>query len=190
MTIASSALIASLQELTREHISFAQALQKEDLTRLNWREHNNSWSMLECIAHLNRYGDFYHPAISKSLRFSITTPATLFKSGVIGNYFVKLITADSKMKTPKPMNPIHQELTVAVIAEFIQQQETMLALLEQAASFDLNRVRTSISLTKWIRLKLGDTLRFVIYHNMRHLKQIERIRNVQDRLSARSTEVI
>ncbi len=190
MTIASSALLAELQQLTRQHISYAQSLQKEDLTRLNWRENNHSWSILECLEHLNRYGDFYHPAIHKNIQLSITTPAPLFKPGIIGNYFVKMITADSKMKTPKTMNPIHQELTAAVIAQFIQQQETMLSLLKQAASFDLNRVRTPISLTKWIRLKLGDTLRFVIYHNQRHLKQIERIRDLQNRLSGRSTVAI
>jgi uncharacterized protein (DUF2249 family) len=53
----------------------------------------------------------------------------------------------------------------------------MLELLEIARSKNLNRIRTSISISKLIKLKLGDTLRVVIYHNGRHLQQALRAAN-------------
>jgi hypothetical protein len=50
-----------------------------------------------------------------------------------------------------------------------------LNLLEQGKKVDLTRTRTSISISSLIKLRLGDTLRVVIYHNQRHLAQVRRI---------------
>jgi uncharacterized damage-inducible protein DinB len=44
-------------------------------------------------------------------------------------------------------------------------------LLQSAREVDLNRTKTAISITKLITLKLGDTFRFVITHNERHMAQ-------------------
>ncbi|MGB3549023.1 MAG: hypothetical protein WBA17_18760 [Saprospiraceae bacterium] len=35
----------------------------------------------------------------------------------------------------------------------------------------MNRTKTAVSITKLIRLRLGDTLRVVVYHNQRHVAQ-------------------
>jgi hypothetical protein len=64
---------------------------------------------------------------------------------------------------------------VDVITKFLDQQKQLLELLTKAQSVDLNKVKTSISISRWIKLRLGDTLRVVIYHNQRHMKQAGRI---------------
>ena len=38
-----------------------------------------------------------------------------------------------------------------------------------------NKTRIPISINKWIKIKLGDTFRFVIYHNERHIQQAKRV---------------
>jgi hypothetical protein len=50
----------------------------------------------------------------------------------------------------------------------------LLSLLHQARRIDLTKIRIPISLTKYIKLKLGDVFMFLIAHNMRHIKQAER----------------
>lgn len=40
---------------------------------------------------------------------------------------------------------------------------------------DLTKTKASISLTRLIKLRLGDTLRFFTYHIERHVLQAERI---------------
>ena len=47
------------------------------------------------------------------------------------------------------------------------------ALLEQAKQVDLVKVKTAISLTKLIRLRLGDTFRFLVTHIERHVLQAQ-----------------
>jgi hypothetical protein len=79
----------------------------------------------------------------------------------------------SKMKAPKNAVPAAQPDPQAMLAEFIDQQETMLRLLRQAESVNLNTLRVPISLSPWIRLKLGDTFGFVIAHMERHVLQID-----------------
>ncbi|MCB0640049.1 MAG: DinB family protein, partial [Phaeodactylibacter sp.] len=112
--------------------------------------------------------------------------AATFKSGWLGNYFVQLIKPKeklNKMKTPAEMNPGSTELSRTSIDRFIKQQKRWLQLLEQAGKVNLTTVKTAISLSKWIRLRLGDTLRFVIHHNDRHLVQAEKIWEAQRSLA-------
>jgi len=46
----------------------------------------------------------------------------------------------------------------------------------RASKVDLNKVKTGITISKLVRIKLGDILRVVIYHNDRHMEQIKGIR--------------
>ena len=78
------------------------------------------------------------------------------------------------MKSPKNAVPAQHPDPRAMLAEFIDQQETMLKLLDAAASVNLNRVRIPISIAPWLRLKLGDTFLFMTAHIERHLLQAER----------------
>jgi hypothetical protein len=80
----------------------------------------------------------------------------------------------NKMKTFKDKNPSGSDLKVDTIDRFIAQQKEMLDLLDKARSVDLNKTKTSISITKFLKLKLGDTFRVIIYHNQRHLLQAEK----------------
>lgn len=50
----------------------------------------------------------------------------------------------------------------------------MQELLDQAQKINLSSVKTAISLTSLVKIKLGDTLRFMIYHNERHILQAEK----------------
>jgi len=145
---------------------------------LNARKSTTGWSLLECIEHLNFYGNFYLPEIESQLLANKGRPASaVFKSGIIGNYFANLMQVKNgqlkKMKTPKVMNPIHSELSITTIERFLKQLEMLRHLLEEAKHTDLVNVKTAISLTKLIRLRLGDTFRFVVYHIERHILQAQ-----------------
>ena len=81
----------------------------------------------------------------------------------------------NKMKTFKSMNPIGSNLDKTVLEKFLSQQKTLLELLQQAEKVSLTKNKTGISISKWIKLKLGDTFRIVIYHNLRHVIQAEKV---------------
>lgn len=178
MTIDSEILIQDLIERTRKNMNQARKFNQFGIEALNQRPEQNSWSILECLEHLNLYGDFYVPEIKKRIETSNTDASKIFKSGIVGNYFAKSMLPKeklNKMKTFDSMNPLGKPLTKSTIERFISQQEQLLNLLDQARKIDLNRTKTAISLTKWIKLKLGDTFRIVIYHNDRHIAQATKV---------------
>ena len=174
MKIPSAELIDDLIERTRLVINEAEQLNQLSFDQLNAKPQPEKWSILECIEHLNYYGIFYLPEIKNRIEKSNSKTETNFKSGLLGNYFAAGMLPKeklNKMSTFKSMNPANSKLTKEVISVFLNQQQAMLKLLNQARNISLNKTNTIISISKLIKLKLGDTLRVVIYHNQRHLVQ-------------------
>lgn len=177
MKIRSEELIQDLIERTRQNINKVAFLKTKTDNALNYKAAPQSWSVLECLEHLNLYGRFYLPEIAKQLIETSYPNETDFKSGLLGNYFANSLLPKeklNKMNTFKSMNPLNSKLDRSVIDNFLDQQIQMLELLDKARSVSLNKTKTGISISRWIKLKLGDTFRVVIYHNQRHIDQAER----------------
>ena len=177
MNVKSEDLITELLETTHKNIAFAEILKAKSDDELNWRAKETFWSILECLEHLNLYGDFYLPEIERVIQKATSKSDVIFKSGILGNFFAESMLPKekiTKMKTFKDKNPLNSSLNRITIDRFIKQQNKMLELLERARGISLNKEKTRITLAKWIKLKIGDTFRFAIYHNIRHLKQIEK----------------
>lgn len=177
-------LIAKLQLQTESLLSIAvQQWQMLKPATFKQQPAPGSWSAMQCLGHLNMYGDYYLPAIEKAItevKQQNKQIPSIFKPGWLGNYFTNLMLPDEKgiaarkMKAPKNYTTPNEGDSDYTIAKFIDQQERMLALLEAAKQVDLNSIRIPVSIAKFIKLKLGDVFMFLIAHNLRHIKQAER----------------
>lgn len=139
------------------------------------------WSAAQCLEHLNSYGRYYLPAIEKAMSSGKAAASQMeFKSGVLGNYFYKIMLPDTggqpvkRMRSPKDHRPAEQLNSVAVLSEFIGQLEKLQHLLTMAQRKDLNKIKVPISIARFIHLKLGDVFLFYTAHVHRHLLQAER----------------
>lgn len=176
-------LIDNLIQRVQQSIKDAEAFLQFNDTQLNFKENPEKWSILECLEHLNLYGDFYLVEINDRILAAPekTGQKAPFKSGFLGHIFTKDMLpkegeAMKKMTTFKDKDPKSSSLPSTTINRFIKQQKNMLLLLEQSRKVDLNQVKTNITILKGIiRLKLGDTFRFVIFHNQRHIIQAKKI---------------
>jgi DinB superfamily len=180
MQINKGQLIAELLALTEQSIIAVKRFKTLSISQLNFKNSAQQWSKLECIEHLNLYGDFYLPEMQKQLlETTHNGDAPIFKSGILGNYFAGLMKTQNgkikKMKSPKDKNPVNSSLTVTTLDRFIKQQELLKNILNQSLAADLTKVKTAISLSDFIKLRLGDTLRFYVYHIERHIVQAEKI---------------
>ena len=177
-------LIAKLQQQTESILNIAiQQWQMTNPSVFKQQPAEGAWSAMQCLGHLNTYGDYYFPAIEKAIKEAKEknkTRSETFTPGWLGNYFTNLMMPNEKgvptkkMKAPKNYTTNNEGDSDCTIAKFIDQQEKMLQLLEEAKSVDLNAVRIPISIAKFIKLKLGDVFMFLIAHNLRHVKQAER----------------
>lgn len=163
---------AAIIELTK------QEFEGLPLSKLRERPRQDGWSIGECLVHLNLYGEYYLPAIKTALGQAGEARET-FKGSALGEYFAQSMRPKddgqpkSKMPTFKDKNPVALSMEVPeyIIAEFLGQQEQFLAHIRAAKQKDISGPKIRITISRLIKLSLGDTLRFNVYHNMRHVQQ-------------------
>ena len=190
MKLDNNILIDDLLQKIHKATAKVKAFQQLSIDQLRYKK-DNQWSILECLEHLNLYGDFYLVEIENRIIKNKNYPGSkVFHSGLLGNYFANLMEVKegkvTKMRSPKDKNPANMNLTETTITRFLQQQEQLVKLLQSCRAMDLTRTKSAISLTRLIKLRLGDTLRFFIYHIERHVLQAERICKEQNLLLAKS----
>lgn len=182
-------LLADLKKQNDDVIAFVYSLENLSDEALNYKVSSETWSLLENLEHLNLYGDFYIPEITRRLEAASESPEEeTFKSGLLGNYFAKSMLPReplNKMKTFKDKNPNGSQLDRKTIERFLDQQKIYFELMERAKSVNLNKVKTAISISSFIKLKLGDIFRVLIYHHYRHQVQMEAVLKVLPKQSIR-----
>lgn len=148
--------------------------------QLNWKPVESSWNLLEITAHLNEYAQFYHAAFSSRIeKTRFRQPKENFVSSPLGRsawMSMKLGNAKNvkrKFNAPKQYNPTYSPDLVKAdgVEQLIRAQQELLQLIETAAEVNIRKVKVPISISKIIRLRLGDALLFVVYHNERHIQQ-------------------
>lgn len=169
-------LINTLENTVERQIAFAvKILQNLSEDALSKSPTTGDWSIVQILDHLNSYGAYYLPLINSKLDSSKSTEERYFKSGMFGDYFIKMIqpsTGTKNLKAAKLHLPKVDVKPMEVVMEFIRQEEVLLQYLFRARRVDLEGSRIPISIAKIIRLKLGDILLFVISHVDRHLLQV------------------
>lgn len=169
-------LLNELQADVRELLATTAELKSEDPGVLLQQPSPGKWSVIQVLEHLNMYGNHYLPALEKALlRAKPSSP--FFKPGWLGDYFTRIMqpkdgVVSNKMQTPKSHQPTAKPDAFPVIQTFSTQQLYLLQLLEQAKEKNIGSVRVPISLTRFIKMKAGDTFRFLIAHEQRHFVQI------------------
>ena len=171
-------LLEGLQADTRQIILATSYLLQEDPEKLVQPPAPGKWSAAQVIEHLNSYGWYYLPVIEAAMSGQQSTPDPVYTPGWLGDYFTRTMLPGkngeitNKMQTPKGHRPSADIDSKPVIEEFLKQEQLLLELLERAKHFNLAKIRIPISLSKLVKLKLGDTFRFLVAHHQRHFVQI------------------
>ncbi|WP_247236595.1 DinB family protein [Telluribacter sp. SYSU D00476] len=173
--------LGGLQQQVEEHLDKAtRVYQNLPEVQLLQPDPGGGWSAAQCLEHLNSYGRYYLPAVQGAIdtcptRYRHSTP--YFRSGYLGSYFTSLMKAENKRKykAMKGHVPPSDLNGAQVVASFIDQQEHWLQLLREAEHLNLNQIKVPISISKFVRLNLGDTFAFVKAHDERHIQQADRV---------------
>lgn len=182
-TFDSRELIDSLSAEVTTIVQRATELSALSNEQLNKQPAPGKWSVAQIVEHLNTYDRYYIPqaseVLNKAVRVSGSKP---FKPGWLGEYFVNSMYSQvkttgavtNKMSAMKGHIPEDTLNAAKVLNEFLVDQRKLLALLEQMRGVDMASVRIPITISKFITIKLGDAIRFLVAHEVRHFSQIER----------------
>ena len=178
-TFKSTQLLDNLEKTVAQTIKNATWLQSMNSDALSKSPAAGKWSVIQVLYHLNSYNNYYLPHIEQAIKAGINAPySASFKAGVIGNYFTKTMlpgndgAVHNMMKAPKDHTPDAAYNNVEAINEFIAGQQKLLELLREARNVNMTRLKVPISISKLIKIRLGDTFRFLVAHQQRHFVQI------------------
>lgn len=169
------AYLEDLRNRTERNITRIHALIDEgkDFTK---RPAEGKWNALECLEHLNRYAAFYVPRFEEAVKRKGTKPSETYKPSWLGDYMAKAMSDDpnsKKVNTFRDKNPLGAALDDSVLDTFFDYQQGTLALLDEAENVNLYKIKIPTTMGWWFKLRLGDALKFIIYHDQRHVRQAE-----------------
>jgi hypothetical protein len=173
----SEELINQMQADIRQIKLAAEHLRQADAVKLSYPPEEGKWSVAQILEHLNAYNRYYLPIIERTLNVSSKEKSAWFVAGFFGDYFTRTMMPKNvyeiknKMKAFKAFSPTRGLNVDTVFNEFIQYQDKLNELLELSKSRNLNTIRIPLSVSKLIRLKLGDMFRFLVAHEQRHMIQ-------------------
>ncbi len=173
-----TAIVTDCNSQIREQFSNLTADQ------LNWQPNERSWSIAQCIAHLNAFYRYYIPVFSgKISNTRFQEPTEYFTSSPLGVAVFRSVklgkvnNVKRKLKSTKEYNPlINSSLsTEGVIEEYSTHTQDFIDVLAEGAKVNLRKTKCPLSLRPVVKLNMGDAFIFIAYHNDRHLEQMKRV---------------
>lgn len=188
-TVSTKELLTELNRLNRR-LSEIAARDFPGLSsdQLNWREQADKWSIAECLLHLSYAVDYYFPTTLKAIESAKARKSkakTSFTRGWLGHYYANQfrLTVDNQTKSmldsPSKYDPRKSSSSTldgkTIVANFLEKQQTLHLMLQDAALINLQKTRVSIGFGGFMNIQLGDMLKLLVYHNERHIVQAQRI---------------
>lgn len=152
-----------------------------DEERFNWRPDERSWSVAECLDHLNVGNRVYLEPMRKAVEVARARGASRrgpIQPRTLERWFIGSLEPPPRRRFPAPRKivPAARKSRTEVGEEWARVQADLRDLLREAAPLDLNAVRFVNPFISLIRFSVGTGLLVIDAHERRHLWQAERVR--------------
>jgi hypothetical protein len=157
----------------------AEAMEGLSASQLNFRQAEGSWSIAECIDHLNVSNEHYAAAIEAAIaKGPAPRPGTPPKLGLIERWFLKQMEPPAKMKVKAPTK--FQPGTAFDKADLLERwrvtHEQLALLAEKAEAVDLGQTKVVSPVSSFFKFSLLCILQVLPAHDRRHLWQAAKVR--------------
>ncbi len=138
--------------------------------QLNWRASAKTWSIGQCIDHLNLTHDYYRPKLADAWRKPApATAASRYTPSFWGRIYMHFaLNAKYSFPTAPEITP-GSAASRSVLADYTQRQRELLALIATAGSIDLTR--TAVPIAGIVQFNVGDCLKVLAFHDKLHIEQ-------------------
>ena len=165
------------ERLAAEADALVAPLTEEQFT---WRPAPGSWSVAECIDHLNSTARLYLPRLDEGIAESIRRGLYgegPFTHDLVGRFFVRTMEPPVRfrVKAPATFHPGLQRSRAEIMAAFRAYQVQFVDRLRQASGLDLRRGKVHSPASNWIKMSLNSGFALMVAHERRHLWQAQRV---------------
>jgi hypothetical protein len=169
-----------LQAQFREIAARASALRSRfDAAAFAARPHPDSWSAVECVAHLNISVDPYFPmwraALERGSRDPHAAPAT-YRLDFWGRVLVWTLEPPPRFRfrTRRPFVPVGAGSIDEVLPAFLERQQRILRAIDDSRGIALDAMTVTSPFARRVRYTIWSSLCVTAAHERRHLWQAER----------------
>jgi hypothetical protein len=151
------------------------------LDQLNWKKSKKSWSILECIEHLNRYSFYYQSRLKMEMsKLPAVNNDKPIKFSWLGKKNVNMVRPGNirKFKTLRRMNPMNDNLSREVFSEFLSMQDGLVRAISKLNTVNVNRRKIRIESFRLVKMGIGETVVFLVEHQKRHINQALRVKEL------------
>ena len=187
MVVAGSGHLALAPEIDEFRRQFDQLADEADalvapLTeeQFIWQPAPGSWSVAQCVDHLNVTARLYLPRLDEGIAEGIRRGLYgegPFTHDFIGKWFVRTMEppARLKIKAPAAFHPAPQRSRAEIMAAFRAYQVQFVDRLRQASGLDLRRAKVVSPASTWIKMSLNAAFALMVAHERRHLWQARQV---------------
>lgn len=154
-----------------------------DRESFNRRPAPDSWSVGECLDHLNETARLYLPEFAEAVEAAREAGHLAPPGSDERTLFGRVVTwmqeppVRLRMKTFEQIEPARETDPEEVLEAFVTLHEELIVRINEAADLDRKRVKLRSVLDGRLKLSLGDWFHFLAAHARRHLWQARRARD-------------
>ena len=173
-----------VEEINRQATALCDGLSEADLA---WRPQPGRWSIAENLIHLRTVAEVFMPAVDAAIagaRAKNLCREGPFPLRLMGRLYCWYVEPPPKFRLPAPkiLHPLLTGPATNALPLFLDSQKRWVESIEAANGLDLNRVRITSPLAKFVRMDLLTIFHVGTGHARRHLWQA---RQVRERLPAK-----
>jgi len=181
MTPELASMLDQIEAIKREGQAVTAGLRDD---QLNWHPAKDSWSIAECLQHLNVGVTKTLPAFDRAIaegRSKNQLAPGPFRYGWFSRMMVASMEPPPKFRMKSP-RLIRVSLGgtyrgADLLPQFAAVRDQLAERVRQADGLDLAHVRTISPVNRLLRMPLGAYFDFIIAHDRRHLWQARNVRN-------------
>ena len=146
------------------------------VTQLNWKPNPKSWSIAQCLEHLNNTAEVYYPKIdalaSANYQPNMFERIHLF-SGFFGNLLLGFTSPEIKKKTKtlKPFEPSTSNISAEIIERFQEEHQTLIRKMKALDKLDHKNTYLSSPAGNFITYNVHTLCTLLGNHTERHYAQ-------------------
>lgn len=160
----------------------------------NWKPDANSWSVGECVVHLNKSSKGYLDSLEEIAARDAPRAEGPFTYGFVTRLFINGVRPGSRStNTFRALRPPEASGTYSgvdktrALARYDADTHRFLEVIQAVEGLDLTRVKVPTPFLPLVRFNLGGLLEALGLHAVRHVQQAERVTRM-DAFPANSTD--
>jgi len=151
-------------------------------SQFNWKSSPRTWSVGECLEHLNIIAESYVPLMEAALQNAEPSRSDLFRYGWLSRRFINAVRPGGRrVKTSADLNPSSTEAPssdlekTGCLSTFDNWTARFVDIARKSDGLDIARLKITSPFLRLLRLPVGAFLEALGLHALRHVQQAEQV---------------